>query len=106
MSDEAARGEFLTQLGWEVEPHEFMEVMIPREFDDIYSEYNELQKSQGMDLTKYRGKRAMHYTYKVKNHPSGEDSVVLNLLVYKNKLIGGDVCSTKADGFMHGLAMP
>ena len=85
---------------------EFMEVQIPQEFDEVYAKYNEIQTAQGMDLTKYQGKRVMRYTYSIKNYPSGEEGVCANMLVYKNKLIAGDVCSPKLDGFMHGLSMP
>ena len=95
----------LSECGWEVEnePVEFIEVRIPEEFDGVYTEYNEIQKRQKMDLLKYAGKRALRYTYKVKNHPSGEEGIVANLIVYKDKLIGGDISSPKLGGFMHGL---
>ena len=95
----------LKDLGWEVDetPMEFMEVQIPEEFDEVYSEYNDIQLKQGMDLKKYAGKRAMRYCYQVNNYPSGEKNVVANLLIYKNKLIGGDISSTQMNGFMHGL---
>lgn len=96
---------FLTTFGWEVsrEAIEIEDVTIPDEFDDVYKQYNELQKSQGLDLSKYRGKSVKRYTYLVSNHPSGENEVYANLLIYKNKIIGGDVCSAKYGGFMHGF---
>ncbi len=96
----------LGEYGWTVEnePIEFMEVKIPEVFDGVYNDYNEIQKRQGMDLSDYSGKRVMRYTYKVTNHPSGEEGIVANMIVYKNKLIGGDVCSPKLGGFMHGLS--
>lgn len=96
----------LEGYGWTVdrEPLEFIEVRIPDEFDGVYNEYNDIQKKQGLDLQKYCGKRAMRYTYKVTNHPSKEDGVVANIIVYRNKLIGGDICSPKLGGFMHGLS--
>ncbi len=96
----------LEGYGWTVdrEPLEFIEVRIPDEFDGVYNEYNDIQKRQGLDLQKYCGKRAMRYTYKVTNHPSKEEGVVANLIIYRNKLIGGDICSPKLGGFMHGLS--
>ncbi|MBR5479091.1 MAG: DUF4830 domain-containing protein [Clostridia bacterium] len=106
MSDAAARLEFIESLGWQVEEGDFMEVNIPDEFDDVYEKYNELQRSQGFDLTKYKGKRAMHYSYVIKNYPTGEEGVTLCLVVYKDKIIAGDVSSPKLDDFMHGLDMP
>lgn len=98
----------LKSFGWEVqaEPLEFMEVQIPSEFDEVYEKYNEIQAGQGMDLKKYAGKRVMRYSYQVTNYPSGEQGVIANILIYKNKLIGGDVCSPQLNGFMHGLQRP
>ena len=105
---EEDRVALLESYGWKVsaEPLEFMEVQIPEEFDEAYTKYNEIQKAQGMNLTEYAGKRVMKYSYAVENHPSGEDGVVATLLIYKNRLIGGDVASAKMDGFMQGLARP
>lgn len=98
---------FLSAFGWEVseEPLEVKEVRIPAEFDQVYLEYNELQLQQGMDLQKYANKRVKSYTYEVLNHPSGESGVEAHLLVYKDKVIGGDISSTRLDGFMHGFEM-
>ena len=100
------RVSLLEGYGWIVdkEPLEFMEVRIPEEFDGVYNDYNEIQKRQGMNLEKYSGKRVMRYTYRITNHPSNEEGVVANIIIYKNKLIAGDVCSPKLGGFMHGLA--
>lgn len=105
---EEQRQQFLAQLGWQVdpEPMEVTEVVIPRKFDEVYESYNALQTEQGMDLTKYRGKRCHRYSYVVKNHPTGKENIRLNLLVCKNKIIGGDVCSLGLDGFLQGLAYP
>ena len=99
---------FLTSFGWDVEstPLAIEEVTIPKEFDDPYSSYNELQKYQDCDLTKYKGKTVKRYTYAVRNHPTGEQGVCANLLVYKNRIIGGDVCSSNFEGFMHGFEKP
>lgn len=106
MSDAAERLAYIQSLGWQVEEGDFMEVNIPDEFDDVYEKYNELQLSQGFDLRKYKGKRAMHYSYIIKNYPTGEEGVTLCLVVYKDKIIAGDVSSPKLDDFMHGLKMP
>ncbi len=99
------RIEFLRQFGWEVEvsPVEEVEVTIPAEFDKVYQSYNELQKKQGFDLTKYLKKDVMRYTYRVTNYPDYDGEVYVNFLVHKNKVIGGDVCSADANGFIHGL---
>lgn len=107
---EEQRQEFIANLGWQVglEPDEAVEVAIPKKFDEIYENYNAIQKEQGMDLTRWRGKRCTRYSYTVLNHPNADKapSVRLNLLVCAGKIIGGDVCSMGLDGFMHGLAPP
>lgn len=99
---------FLTSFGWDITatPLEIEEVTIPKEFDDTYSEYNEIQKYQNCDLTKYKGKKVKRYTYEVLNYPSGEQGVKATLLIYKNRVIGGDICSSNFEGFMHGFAKP
>lgn len=99
------RIEFLRQFGWEVDavPTEEAEVTIPAEFDKVYQSYNELQKKQGFDLTKYLKKDVMRYTYKITNYPDYDGEVYVNILVYKKKVIGGDVCSADVNGFIHGL---
>ncbi|HJB25141.1 MAG TPA: DUF4830 domain-containing protein [Firmicutes bacterium] len=99
------RIEFLNSFGWEVQPQpaEVMELTIPETFDGVYKEYNEIQQRQGMDLSKYKGKRVKRWTYEITNYPD-EPQVVANLLVYEDKIIGGDVSTVRLDGFMHGFA--
>ena len=97
---------FLEQFGWQVDPEaiESIEVTVPEEFDKIFSAYNELQKSQGLDLSRYKKKNVMRYTYEITNYDGYNGTVYANILVYRNKVIGGDVCSADVKGFMHGLA--
>lgn len=99
---------FLKQFGWEIDTNSFEveEVRIPEVFEEVYNNYNEIQKKQGYDLTKHAGKRVKRYTYAVLNYPNGINGVRANLLVYKNKVIGGDICSVALDGFMHGFDVP
>lgn len=99
---------FLRELGWEVaeEPVATEELVIPETFDESYDEYLALQAGQGFDLSAYCGKRVKRYTYEVLNHPSGESGVQAALLLYKNRLVGGEVLSARPDGFIHGLDMP
>ena len=100
------RIKFLSQLGWQVEqePVEVLEVTVPESFDKIFSSYNEIQKRQGLDLSKYKKKNVTRYTYKITNYDGYDGTVYANILVYRNKVIGGDVCSADVKGFMHGLA--
>lgn len=96
---------FLSQFGWEVKPEavESAEVTIPSEFDKVFASYNEIQKRQGLDLSDYKKKKAVRYTYEVTNYPSAEGVVYANLLVYRGRVIGGDICSADVNGFIHGF---
>ena len=96
---------YLESFGWQIqtEPTETREVLIPAEFNDVYTAYNVMQKAQGFDLEPYAGESCTQYLYKVENYPN-ETEVYATLLVYGDQIIGGDVASTKVDGFMHGFA--
>ena len=100
-----ARVKFLADLGWEVtaSPAEATEVRIPREADEVFSRYNELQKNQGYDLTKYAGKKVMRYVYQINNFPDAKEPVYATLLVYKDRIIGGDITDTTPGGRVQGL---
>ena len=102
------RIDFISQFGWEVEetPVEEVEVVVPESFDKIYLGYNEMQKEQGLNLSKYKGKTVTRYTYKVTNYPDYDGTVYISLLVYKDKVVGGDVCSADVNGFVHGFSAP
>lgn len=99
------RVEFLKQFGWEVksEPIEETKVTIPAEFDKVFAGYNEIQKNQGLDLSRYKNKEVMRYTYEVTNYPDYDGRVLANVLVYRNRVIGGDICTSDVHGFIHGF---
>lgn len=105
IKNNADRIEFLKQFGWEVDaqPINEQEVIIPAEFDKIFSQYNEIQRKQGLDLSAFKKKSVMRYTYTVTNYPGYEGDVYVNILVYRNTVIGGDVCSADVNGFVHGF---
>ena len=96
---------FAKQFGWDVDPQALneQEVQIPKEFDKIFSAYNEIQRRQGLDLSSFKKKSVMRYTYAIKNYPNYEGEVYINILVYRNTVIGGDVCSADVNGFVHGF---
>ena len=99
------RLEYLSSFGWQVEqePAETREVMIPKEFNDVYQNYNAMQQAQGFDLAPYSGQVVTQYKYLITNYPN-ETEVYATLLVYGRLIIGGDVACGKVDGFMHGFA--
>lgn len=96
------RVDFLEQFGWTVSENAVSEenVTIPQEFDKIMLSYNEFQRQMGLDLAKYKGKKVMRYTYEVTNYPEYEGRVYANMLIYRNKVIGGDICSADSKGFL------
>ena len=61
---------FLSQFGWTVDGGnpESAEVTIPAEFDKVFAAYNEIQKAQGLDLSKYKKKELTRYTFEVTNY--------------------------------------
>lgn len=91
----------LNQYGVETEdyPIERVLVTIPGEFDDVYENYNALQREAGFDLKRYSGKTVWRYSFRVTNMGTTQE-IRANLLLYKNKVIGGDVMSTSIGGFM------
>lgn len=108
VSNNDARVKFLTDFGWDVttSPAESSQVRIPENNSEVYDRYNQLQKSQGYDLTSYAGKNVMRYVYKINNYPGATEPVYATLLVYKNQVIGGDVTDTAANGQVRGFKMP
>ena len=100
------RVEFISGFGWQVAqtPIEEVTVSIPSEFDTVYLGYNDIQKAQGLNLAKYKGKEVVRYTYEVTNYEGYDGTVYANLLVYRNKVVGGDICSADSSGFIHGFA--
>ena len=105
LSTNDARVDYLKNLGWEVHaaPAESGQVRIPKESSEVYDRYNDLQKAQGFDLTNYAGKTVARYVYKVTNYPGATEPVYATLLIYKNKVIGGDIINTAPTGAIQGL---
>lgn len=108
VKNEEDRIAYLESLGWQIRPETVCveELMIPESFDETYADYLALQQSQGFDLSEYCGKRIKRYTYEITNYPTGETGVQISILLYKNKIIGGEVLSPQLNGFLHGLEMP
>ncbi|MCL2569129.1 MAG: DUF4830 domain-containing protein [Oscillospiraceae bacterium] len=96
---------FLEYLGWQVSPDpiDIREILIPREWGQVYEAYNALQIEAGFDLTAHRGRPAMRHTYEILNHPDQVEGVVADVLVANGQIIGGGIQSIHLDGFIHGL---
>ena len=108
VSSNDARVQFLKNFGWEVtsSPTESSQVRIPEETTEVFDRYNQLQKSQGYDLSNYAGKNVMRFVYKVTNYPGATDPVYATVLIHKNQVIGGDVTNTAPGGKVQGFKMP
>lgn len=99
------RAAFLRELGWEVDlsTEEEQLIHIPEHFTAVYQDYNDLQLQQGYDLSLYGGKDCTLYSYTVLNYPDPQQTVIANLYIHKNRVIGGDIHSTNLNGFMIGI---
>ena len=97
---------FIEQFGLKVEaePTEEIPFAMPDSFDRVITGYNELQKKQGLDLSKYAKKKVTRYTYKVTNYNS-ENDVYANLFVYRQKIVACDLSSAAPEGFVIPLTL-
>ena len=101
-----SRVAFLSEAGYTVEetPVRTQEVRIPESFSEVYEAYNDIQKAQGFDLSKYRDKTVLQVVYQVTDYPvTGDEPVLVTLLIYKNKLIGADLSRGGPEGFLRPL---
>lgn len=107
VSSNEGRVKFLSDFGWQVasSPAESGQVRIPEQTSEVFDRYNQLQKSQGYDLSKFAGKNVMRYVYKVENFPGATDPVYATVLVHKNQIIGGDITNTAPGGKVQGFKM-
>ena len=98
------RVEYLAALGWIVDgaTETLQSVVLPRTFDPVFSDYNDLQRSQGFDLRPYAGLECTVCTYFVTDYEAASP-VVAVLYLYRNRVIAGDIHTTAMDGFMHGI---
>ena len=94
----ARRLEYAASRGIDVEEEcvSVKETVIPDTFSDTYKNYNEIQKSVGLDLSAYKGCKVTVYKYKLKN----KDNTYLTLIVYHGRVIGGDVADISLNGKM------
>ena len=98
------RVEYLAAQGWTVDPETetAQEITLPRTFEGVFADYNDLQRRQGFDLRPYSGLGCTVYSYAVTNYDADEP-VLCTIYLYKNRVIAGDIHSTALDGFMHGI---
>ena len=85
------RIEYLSSLGYtvEAEPVRTQEVLIPKEWNEVYEQYAAIQSSQGFKLTKW-------------SEPDS-DPVYATLVCYKGRLIAGELTRGGENGFLRPL---
>lgn len=105
LTDNTQRVAYLQSLGWEVapEPAETLQFLLPETLAEPYLTYNELQKSQGFDLSACCGKQVSRYTYTVTNYPDRAEGIQANLYLCEDRPVAGDICCPGADGFQEAL---
>ncbi len=103
--EEDDRIAFLRQFGIEVKEGSMKEesFTMPENFDRVMMGYNEVQKAQGLDLSKYQKKKVTRYTYEVANAPEGTGTLFVTLLVSRDRVIGCDVSTADPTGFVKPL---
>lgn len=95
---------FIESFGIKVKPTPMTEetFTMPEDFDRVILGYNQIQKTQGLDLTKYSRKRVTHFAYEVTNY-NAEGTVTVNLLVCRGRIIAADISSASDGGFVSSL---
>lgn len=97
---------FLKGYGWEVRTKsvEKEDIIIPKPFDRVYENYNDIQLKAGLDLRPYMGMKGVRYTYIVENYPKdvGEE-VRADVICINNEPVGGDIMTVSIRGFIHSL---
>lgn len=96
-------------LGWEIDrgSETVHSVFLPSEMTEAMSEYNEMQKMCGFDLSEYMGKSVKVYTYRILNFPSSAPvNAFLNLFIRDEKVIGGDCTVEEYDELYLPLIKP
>jgi hypothetical protein len=105
-SDILERVAFIENMGYTVNKdaeEEVKQIEIPYVFNDVYSEYQALQKKAGFDLEKYAGSKATLYTYSLVFE--NRTDVYAHLLVVNKKVIGGDISALSVEnGFIKPLS--
>ena len=96
---------FISQFGIDVKPEAVGEeaFRVPENFDRVIAEYNEIQKRQGLDISRYKNKKVVRYTYEAEEYNGKTENDFVNLVVYKGTVIACDVSSVSTDGFVMPL---
>ena len=99
------RLEFLASFGYEVkgDAESTAEFALPKALDAVLLSYNEIQKMQGLDLSKYAGKRVTRYTYRLPDAEGYDGRVYANVIVYRGRVVAADLTGVGETGFVRPL---
>ena len=99
---------YLASLGWEVndQPIETLSVTLGETLEEPYLSYNDLQLSQGFDLTRYCGQTLSRYTYVVTNYPDASLPCQADLYVCDGVLAAGDTSAPAKTASWRGSLSP
>ena len=99
---------YLNGLGWQVQPDpiETLDLQLPDRLEGEWDAYAKLQKGQELPFAEFAGQAVKRYTYTVTNYPDIPQGVQVNLYLWGDQIIGGDVIFTGQGGFQTDLAFP
>ena len=83
--------QYLKNLKYDIEYIGETEITIPQTFNQILKEYNNLQKEQGFDLSKYCGKKCIKKRFIISSPKNKSQKYIADMIVYEKKLVGGDI---------------
>lgn len=97
--------EYLKEFGITVDESEIVcdEIRIPYEFNEVFTDYNNIQRSQGFDLEKFKGITLTRYTAPFEDYPDSTQNAYVELLTYEGNVVAADVYSTNLEGFIKAL---
>ncbi len=100
-SDESI-AKFASQFSLELEElYSEQQVYIPSEFNDTYTQYNNLQIRQGLDLERYKGRECTLHIYKLKDYKIDYEDTYITIIVYKGAVIGGHISTAVSNSPMY-----
>ena len=79
------------------------DIIIPEKFDMLLSNYDLIQGSVGLSLSRYAGKSCSLHTWELMNNGRPADSL-LRLIILDDIIIGGDICSVEYGGDIRNFA--
>ena len=79
------------------------DIIIPEKFDTLLSNYDLIQGSVGLSLSRYAEKSCSLHTWELMNNGRPADSL-LRLIILDDIIIGGDICSVEYGGDIRNFA--